>query len=107
MTKAEAIKRIEEFGLHYAIDDLPHSAKTVEAFSMAIAALTQPERQTGTERQTGKWFKKYNPNYSPFDYSSEYIYTCSECGFDTTGEYNYCPKCGAKNKIDQEDIQDE
>ena len=101
MTNEEAIKRIEEFGLHHAIDDLPHSAKTVEAFTMAIAALTRPERQTG------KWFKKYNPNYSPFDYSSEYIYTCSECGFDTTGEYNYCPKCGAKNKIDQEDIQDE
>ena len=39
MNKEEAIKRIEEFGLHHAIKDMPNSAKTVEAFNMAIEAL--------------------------------------------------------------------
>ena len=39
MTPQEAIKRIEEFGLHHSIRDLPHSAYTVEAFEMAILLL--------------------------------------------------------------------
>ena len=39
MTKEEAIRRIKEFGLYHAIGDLPHSAKTVEAFDIAIEAL--------------------------------------------------------------------
>lgn len=40
MTPQEAIKRIEEFGLHHAIRDLPHSIYTVEAFEMAIKVLS-------------------------------------------------------------------
>ena len=44
MKPQEAIKRIEEFGLHHAIRDLPHSAYTVEAFEMAINALKQQEK---------------------------------------------------------------
>lgn len=39
MKKEEAIRRIKEFGLYHAIGDLPNSAKTVEAFNMAIEAL--------------------------------------------------------------------
>ena len=39
MTNKEAIERIKDFGLYHAIGDLPHSAKTVEAFDMAISAL--------------------------------------------------------------------
>lgn len=44
MTPQEAIERIEEFGLHHAIGDLPHSMRTVEAFEMAINALKQQEK---------------------------------------------------------------
>ncbi len=44
MTPQEAIKRIEEFGLHHAIGDLPHSMRTVETFEMAINALKQQEK---------------------------------------------------------------
>ena len=39
MTREEAIKRIKEFGLYHAIEDLPHSMYTVEAFNMAIKSL--------------------------------------------------------------------
>lgn len=39
LTREEAIKRIKEFGLYHAIEDLPNSTKTVEAFNMAIEAL--------------------------------------------------------------------
>ncbi len=43
MIAEEAIKKIKEFGLHHAIEDLPHSALTVEAFKMAIEALENRE----------------------------------------------------------------
>ena len=39
MTVWEAIKRINEFALHHAIQELPNSERTVEAFEMAIDAL--------------------------------------------------------------------
>ena len=39
MTNEEAAKKIREFGLHHAIQDLPHSTLTVEAFGMAINEL--------------------------------------------------------------------
>lgn len=50
MDNQEAIRRIKEFGLYHAIGDLPNSAKTVEAFNMAIEALSEKrieEKTTG------------------------------------------------------------
>lgn len=101
MTPQEAIKRIEEFGLHHAIRDLPHSAYTVEAFKMAVEALSaQPEQRTG------KWIKMSD--------ADGVYYCCSECGEDLYREWlfnrdydlfprkktidktKYCPHCGAK-----------
>ena len=80
MNREEAIKRIRDFGLYHAIEDLPHSTKTVEAFEMAIQALEEPERKKG------KW--KHG--------------CCSECGYNWGKDApiasvpNYCPNCGAK-----------
>lgn len=50
MTENEAIKRVEEFGLHHAIGDLPYSILTVKAFEMAIVSLKkiQQYRAIGT-----------------------------------------------------------
>lgn len=50
ITENEAIKRIREFGLHHAIEDLPYSTFTVKAFEMAITALgeIQQYRAIGT-----------------------------------------------------------
>ena len=39
MTVGEAIRRIKEYALHHAVQELPNSARTVEAFEMAITAL--------------------------------------------------------------------
>lgn len=45
----------------------------------------------------GKWLKRNNENYSPFDpCSSENICICNQCGYETDLETNYCPNCGAK-----------
>lgn len=53
MTENETIKRVEEFGLHHAIGDLPNSALTVKSFEMAIEALReiQQYRAIGTVEQ--------------------------------------------------------
>jgi hypothetical protein len=45
----------------------------------------------------GKWLKRNNENYSPFDpCSSEKICICNQCGYETDFETNYCANCGAK-----------
>ena len=44
----------------------------------------------------GRWFKEENPNYSPFDGSSPYIYICPVCEFTVYKPMNYCPDCGRK-----------
>ena len=99
MNREEAIKRIRDFGLYHAIEDLPFSTSTVEAFEMAIQALEEPERKTG------KW-KVYNV----LDYAQrptgKKILRCPFCKY-MTGEFrsrvdyyhkltNFCPNCGAK-----------
>lgn len=47
------------------------------------------------EVRHGKWIKKNNVNYSPFDGSPEYIYICSVCGREENKQEPYC-NCGAK-----------
>ena len=96
MTNEEAIKRITEFGLYHAIGDLPHSAKTVEAFKMAIEALKQPVSEH--ERKTGRWINAY-PDIEP---NPMFMYgICSECGFEQSisDKLNYCQNCGMRMEI--------
>lgn len=52
-----------------------------------------------TSRPKGKWIKETNPNHSPFDNSSEYIYHCSNCGRAEYQEGFYCRLCGAKMEV--------
>lgn len=51
------------------------------------------------EQPRGEWHTTHNPNYSPFDSTSEVIYTCSRCDYscgDRIAEiWNFCPNCGA------------
>lgn len=48
------------------------------------------------ERKKGKRMTVENPNYSPFDLSSEKISVCSVCGYAREQhDFNYCPNCGA------------
>ena len=108
MKKEEAIRRIKEFGLYHAIGDLPNSAKTVEAFNMAIEALSQPivakcyeidndrvycspemadkiyralhEDTNVQNMHKGKWIKKqvFNPELDKYVPLIE----CSVCGYE-------------------------
>lgn len=98
MTENEAIKRVEEFGLHHAIGDLPYSTLTVKAFEMAIKALQeiQQYRAIGTveecweamERQKGKKYKKIHPC------KSVTYYQCPCCNELLHINENFCGKCG-------------
>ena len=46
----------------------------------------------------GRWIELENPDYSPFDPTSqEYDLLCSRCGATHYGKNkNFCPNCGAK-----------
>lgn len=48
------------------------------------------------EPKKAKWHKRNNVNFSPFDGSSEYEFTCGWCGGATDRMTNFCPNCGAK-----------
>lgn len=65
MKPEEAIMKIKQFGLYHAINDLPHSYRTVEAFEMAIEVL---------EKKIPK-----EPEYETLPSGDFYVY-CPTCG---------------------------
>ncbi len=102
MTENEAIKRVEEFGLHHAIGDLPNSALTVKSFEMAIEALreiqqyraigTVEECQEARERQRVKKVV-ISHNSCVKDNGKAF---CPNCGLDINGKgmVGHCFRCG-------------
>lgn len=95
MTREDAIKILKrELGVPIDIKVFPEVSI---ALNMAIEALEN--KKSGYWKNVGN-----NPNYSPFDGSSPYIYKCSCCG-SGSGDYltKYCYECGAK----MEDIEDD
>lgn len=61
-----------------------------EAFQMMV-----DEQPTIEERKKGKWEEIYdaNENGEPYPCGA----ACSECGFPTNIETDYCPNCGSYN----------
>lgn len=65
------------------------------------ASLLEKWIYDGEERKTGKW-KKRLLTTEPF---TIYGYDCPFCEFRTaTNSFNFCPNCGAKMEVDDEDI---
>lgn len=61
------------------------------------------QREVSTiEPKKAKWHKRNNVNFSPFDGSSEYEFTCGWCGGATDRMTNFCPNCGAKMERSEE-----
>lgn len=48
------------------------------------------------ERKTGKWIYIQERGTAK-------IWTCSECGWNDMGEFNYCPYCGADMREGQDE----
>ena len=82
ITIEEAIKRIKEFGLHHAIQDLPHSTYTVESFNMAIRAL---EIRMPMEADIHVDMLREN-----------IISYCPRCHNGIDSYMQYCPSCGQR-----------
>ncbi len=89
MNIEKAIRKIKEFGLHHAIQDLPHSELTVKAFEMAISAL---EKQTPKEiiydyglnetrcpRCNTIFGYAYEEDETEDMYYAPYCYECGQC----------------------------
>lgn len=107
MTREEAIERIRQnkaAAEFYAqlvgnSKSADNELKDIEAFNMAIKALSEPK--------TGEWIEA---EVIPEVYDIEGVKTwgskmqCDQCGFIFTAveghirQYNYCPNCGAKMK---------
>ena len=49
----------------------------------------------------GEWIRFNNPNYSPFDASSKYLYECPFCGAVEYKRRKHCPECGAKMRVQE------
>lgn len=102
MDKQEAIERIKQnkaAAEFYAqmignYRSAENELKDIEAFNMAIEALTNVQNM-----HKGKWIKKqvFNPEldkYVPF-------IECSVCGYEpyyggSESKFNYCANCGAR-----------
>ena len=52
----------------------------------------------------GKWLRKNNENYSPFDGFSPYIFICDKCNGQFERASNFCPDCGNKKEKGVESI---
>lgn len=86
MTREEAIKELEILKEEYWDDDgYGHETKqyddTMLALDMAIKALEQEPRK-------GHWINTANPCMSD-------NIVCSECGYNSIADFNFCPNCGA------------
>lgn len=68
------------------------NAPTVEAYTPEqVKELVDLNKKLSEERPQGEWI--YTPNIIGL---SEYEgITCSICGNDSVGDFNYCPNCGA------------
>ncbi len=84
MTREEALKKMQAVKA-YMISGNPiwNITEMGETFDMAIEALEQ------SERKKGKWIKEHW-----FMNSTDYKYTCSECGAHHRAMYDFCPSCG-------------
>lgn len=115
MTENEAIKRVEEFGLHHAIGDLPNSALTVKAFEMAIEALKEiqqyraigmvEECKEARERQRAKKVnnRKMLRDFNKIPYAVRG--DCPNCGSVGLLSVNtdYCNACGQHLSWERDD----
>lgn len=88
--REDAKLRIFEYGVRHR--DNGSIASACENLERQMNALPAADV---VERKRGKWFRGYNPNYSPFDDSGEYRYCCSECKHVQNRVSNFCPNCGA------------
>ena len=91
ISREELLKQIDEDskGKQGAYGDMWEFLDTIEKLP------------TIESRPKGKWIKFPNPNHSPFDNSSEYTYTCNNCGRMEFEEGFYCRLCGEKMESEE------
>ena len=40
-------------------------------------------------------------------YDGQFYYKCSECGYNASFKYNFCPNCGSRNNPKKKRLKDE
>lgn len=67
--------------------------KIIEELQKPHKLLVLPEPEVAFERPQGEWIKW---NFKTFGALGDWEYRCSNCEKVYSGEYNFCPNCGAK-----------
>lgn len=73
--------------LELLADKMSDEGKTVMAQAVAVLKDLQPVEP---ERKKGNWIVKEEDWRKQLEWDE-----CSECGFVTAKQYNFCPNCGA------------
>ena len=99
ISRQAAIDAIEEYADRLQMADwkknpaIPYKAHTLNWCINTIRDLS-PAQPTIKPRK-GKWI--YNQKRGTVK-----IWTCSECGWNDIGEWNFCPNCGADMREEKE-----
>lgn len=86
----DALKKYEELESNNFTDTSPISMMTVATIANCIEAIIDlPSAES--ERKKGEWIGKEEDWRKQLEWDE-----CSECGFATTKQYNFCPNCGVE-----------
>ena len=84
-------------GIMHAVFDAYHERKEPWLSLPAMKKIIAEATKLRSEEKTGYWKEENNPNYSPFDPTTETVtYSCSNCWEKSAHSTNYCSHCGAK-----------
>ena len=79
ISRQQAIDALKEKVFHNLSDEFYGAMQVLDEL---------PSAQPTIKPRKGKWI------YSR-EYGTAKIWTCSECGWNDIGEWNFCPNCGA------------
>lgn len=72
-----------------------HRWKEAEEYQRIIDRFMEFASQPTIKPRKGKWIYRR-------EYGTAKVWTCSECGWNDIGEWNFCPNCGADMRQEEE-----
>lgn len=94
--EAFQLKLMEEAAQYADSSYASDKRRKLKGVAYARAILRNMESVDAEPVRHGRWIRRNNPMYSPFDCEGyEFLYVCSRCGAIDAALYPYC-HCGAR-----------